>query len=139
MKKIFKLIKSFSILTLFILPAVSLAEDYGLKETAEKTGLLTNNVEIPILIGNILNIFLAFLGVIFIILILIAGFEWMNAGGNSEVIKRARDRIANAIIGIAIVLSAYILTDFVIKNVTESTGVSPSGSGGSGGPGFGTP
>lgn len=134
MKKIFKLIKSFSILTLLILPAVSFAQDYGLSETAEKAGLLTKNVELYNLIGNILNIFLAFLGVIFVILILIAGFEWMNAGGNSDVIERARGRIANAIIGIIIIFSAYILTNFVLENLGKTTGVTPSGSGGSGGP-----
>ena len=48
-------------------------------------------------IGGILAL-APFLGIHFIIRIVIAGYEWMTAGGSSEKIEIAKKRIKNAII-----------------------------------------
>jgi len=41
----------------------------------------------------------------------------MTAGGNEDAIKKAKGRIINAIIGLAIVVFAYGVTAFVFKNL----------------------
>ena len=61
-----------------------------------------------------ISVFLSFLGIIFLILILYAGFLWMTSGGNEEQITKAKGMLKNSIIGLAIIISAYAITYFVI-------------------------
>ncbi len=65
-------------------------------------------------IGLIIRTILSLLGVIFLILILYAGFLWMTAGGNEEQLTKAKNLLKNSAIGLAIVLAAYAITYFVI-------------------------
>ena len=73
-------------------------------------------------VGEIISIFLGFLGVIFLILMIYAGFNWMTAGGDEEQITKARNTIRAAIIGLLIVVSAYALSVFIIENLWGSVG-----------------
>ena len=64
-----------------------------LDATAEQSGLAkTDNAKTSLLstIGNIINIILGFVGIIFFIQLFWAGFRWMSAGGNEEVIKESK-------------------------------------------------
>lgn len=74
--------------------------------------------------------FLGLLGVIFVILIIIAGYNWMTAGGDEEKIKKAGATIRSAIIGLIIVVAAYAITYFVFSNLPGS-GVGGGAYGGS--------
>jgi hypothetical protein len=73
-------------------------------------------------VAKIIKIILGFLGVIFIVLIIYAGFLWMTSGGNEEKVKTAKKIITAAIIGTAIILCAYAITVFVIDNLVRATG-----------------
>jgi len=72
-------------------------------------------------IAEIIKIVLSFLGVIFIVLIVYAGFLWMTSAGNEEKVKKAKDIMVAAVIGVAIVLLAYAITYFVIDKLLEAT------------------
>lgn len=76
-----------------------------------------SNVPLEERIGDIIGIFLSFLGVIFLILMLVAGFNWMTAGGDEEKISKARDTIREAIIGLVIVVAAYAVSIFIIESI----------------------
>jgi len=79
-------------------------------------------------IGQIIAIVLGFLGIIFLILVIYSGFQWMTAGGNEDTITAAKKRMTNAVIGLGIVLAAWIITFFVIWNLfVVSTGWSGGG------------
>ena len=93
-----------------------------LKDTAEQSGIIVDNKQPPTLyqtIGKFINLFLAFLGVVFLIIIIYAGFVWMMAKGNQEEVNRAIDWMKNAFIGIIIVLAAYLLTNYVVFRILE--------------------
>ena len=77
-------------------------------EPATQTGIAS-------IIAAIIKGFLALLGVIFIILILIAGYNWMTAAGDEEKVRKAKDTIQRAIIGLLIIVAAYAITYFVFK------------------------
>lgn len=79
------------------------------------------------IVSYVIKIFLSLLGVIFIILIIYAGFMWMTAAGSEEKISLAKKIMGSAIIGLAIVLAAYIITYFVIDKLLEATEVSRTG------------
>ncbi len=78
-------------------------------------------------IASIIQIVLGFLGVIFIVLFVYAGILWMTSAGNEDKIGTAKSTMTAAIIGLAIVLSAYAITFFVIDQLLSATGVSDSG------------
>jgi cytochrome bd-type quinol oxidase subunit 2 len=63
--------------------------------------------------------FLSLLGVIFVILIIISGYNWMTASGDEEKIKKATSTIRSAIIGLLIVVAAYSITYFVFANLSD--------------------
>ena len=73
-------------------------------------------------IAEVIKVVLGFLGVIFIVLILYAGFMWMTSAGNEEKISSAKKTMVAAIIGTAIVLAAYAITFFVIDQLLQATG-----------------
>lgn len=70
-------------------------------------------------IVTLIKIFLTFTGIILIIIIIIAGYQWMTAGGSADRVREAQARIRNAIIGIIIVLAAYTITNFVSRCVLD--------------------
>ncbi len=61
-------------------------------------------------VSSVITIALSMLGLIFLTLIIISGFQWMTAGGNEENIAKSKKRITNATIGLIVVLSAYAIT-----------------------------
>ena len=71
----------------------------------------------PIIIGVVVRAFIGFLGLTFIVLILIAGFKWMTASGNEETVKKATTTITNAVIGLVVALSAWSLWTFVLEKL----------------------
>lgn len=80
------------------------------------------------IIATIIQAALGLLAVIFLILMIFAGFQWMTASGNEAQIKKSQDIIKTAIIGLVIVLSAYAITYFIFKYLPFSG----SGAGGTG-------
>jgi ABC-type phosphate transport system auxiliary subunit len=53
--------------------------------------------------------------------VLYAGFEWMTSGGNDEKTGAAKSRMLAAAIGLIIILAAYGLSSFVIKQIYQAT------------------
>lgn len=84
------------------------------------TGLGQANLKSTI--GNIINVLLGFLGIIAVVIILYGGFVWMTAGGSEDKVKKAQQIIVAGAIGLAIILSAYAITNFVISEFINATG-----------------
>lgn len=85
------------------------------------TGLGDEDVRFTI--TQIISVALGLLGIILLVLILYAGFLWMTAAGEEDKIKKAKDILSAAIIGLAIILSAYAITRFVSYNLSQATGL----------------
>ncbi len=112
---------------LFLLsqPSLVLAQspgDFGLKTTAQTAGLSISSTNPIKIVGNIINYLLGFLGVIFLGLIIYAGFLWMTASGNSEQVQKAKELIGNAVVGLIIILAAFAISTFVFSNLKIATG-----------------
>lgn len=74
-----------------------------------------NGALLGTIIAKVITGFLALLGMIFIILMIYAGFNWMTAGGDEQKVTQAKETIQKAIIGLVIIISAYAITAFVFK------------------------
>ncbi len=88
-------------------------------DAAAATGL--SAVDIRVTIARIIHYFLGFLGIVTVVVILYAGFEYMRSGGEEERIKRAKSILVNAVIGLVIILSSYAITSFIIKSLLAAT------------------
>jgi len=97
-----------------------------------ETGL--NDFTLVQIIVAIIQVALSLLGIIFLIIIVFAGYSWMTAAGNEEAVKKAQDMIKRAIIGLVIVLMAYTITYFIFNQLPfTGGGGGTSGTGGLGG------
>jgi cbb3-type cytochrome oxidase subunit 3 len=90
----------------------------GLDTTAKKTGhysqlLFGAGTTLEGGISAILTAVLSFLGVIFLVLMIIGGIMWMTATGNEKNVDRAKTIIFDSIIGLVIVIAAYAVTFFI--------------------------
>ncbi len=84
------------------------------------------------IIGTLINVFLGLLGVVFLLLVLYAGFLWMTAGGDDGKVEKAKKILINATIGIVITLSSYAITSFIVNWISTGTGFGSRGSGSGG-------
>jgi len=97
-----------------------------LKDVAEQAGLPQYPDPIMIIV-NILNYLLTFIGVIFILIIIYGGLMWMTGGvtdflwiagpSHEEKIKKAKELIRDAIIGLVIIILARVIYYFVIERL----------------------
>lgn len=73
-------------------------------------------------VAELINFALSFVGVIFVIIIILAGLQWMTSGGNDEKIASAKKSLGAGIIGLIIILAAYAIAEFVVGNLITETG-----------------
>lgn len=78
--------------------------------------------QLEVVVGQIIYGLLGFLGTIFLVLIIYAGFTWMTAGGNEEKIQQAQKTIRNSTVGLLIVILSYAITAYVIQIISSSSG-----------------
>jgi len=74
---------------------------------------------VPELIGQVVGSALAFIGILFLLLMIYAGILWMTARGNEQSVTKAQDLITAAVIGLVIVLSAYAITAYIGAQLTN--------------------
>lgn len=94
------------------------AESLGLYY-GSATGLGTKDVRSTI--AQIIKVAMGLLGIVAVVIILIGGFTWMTAGGNEDKVGEAKKWIFSGVIGLALILSAYALAQFIITNLVEAT------------------
>lgn len=71
------------------------------------------------IIGKIINWILSFVGIVFLILIIYGGLDWMTASGNEEKISKATTIFKQALLGLVVVIVAFLLTNFVVFKLLE--------------------
>jgi uncharacterized membrane protein YagU involved in acid resistance len=64
--------------------------------------------------SNALNAAYLWAGIICVVIIIIAGYFYVISNGNAATVKRAKDALTGAIIGLVVVILAFTITQFVI-------------------------
>lgn len=113
-------------LGMFLAPAPVGAQTTNLIKTSdlgisygESIGLGTRDVRETI--ASIIRVAMGLLGIVAVGIILIGGFTWMTAGGNEDKVGEAKKWIFSGVIGLAIILSAYALANFIITQLVAAT------------------
>ncbi len=109
-------------LAIIILPQLALAANPALEKLQEvgtTKGPYQESEELGLstAIGTVISVVLALVGLIFLILMIYAGYNWMTARGEEEKVTKAKDTINRAIIGIIIVVGAYAIWAFIFSKL----------------------
>lgn len=106
------------ILFLCILPLITYADITGDGKlvndanTVKLTNPLTSD-DPAVIIGNVIKGILGLTGVIALAAFVAGGVIWMTSGGNAEKVKKGRDILVWAVIGLFIVFSSYSILRYV--------------------------
>ncbi len=73
-----------------------------------------------IIIAEIVQVLLGFVGTFFIVLVLMAGYWYITSRGDESKVEKATKTVRGAIIGLIIVLLAYSITRFISSAVQGS-------------------
>jgi hypothetical protein len=65
------------------------------------------------LVGGLITFITVIAGLWFMIQFIIAALQWISAGGDKGLLETARNRILNAVIGLVIVVGAYVLVGLI--------------------------
>lgn len=124
MKTLFKKLITISIPLLFLLfisvntiaqaeSGMSLSDRVDNQSRIMQSSSGLGDFSLGYVISFVIRAALSLLGVIFIVIMVFAGYRWMTASGNEEAIKKSQESIKRAIIGLIIVVLAYAITAFV--------------------------
>jgi hypothetical protein len=108
------------------LPTVAFAQSDSLNANDLGVGAVQDSIklgsgDVRQTAARIINVALGFLGIIAVVIVLLGGFKYMIAGGNEEKTSEAKKLIVSGIIGLAIILSAWAITSFVISRLVTAT------------------
>ena len=110
----------FSVFTTAI-PSANALDLWGGKKTDIQTNTGLGATDPREVIAKVINVILGFLGIVAVVMIVLAGFKWMTAGGNQTGVDEARKLLMSAVIGLVIILGAYGIAQFVIKELVDAT------------------
>jgi hypothetical protein len=96
------------------LTASNLRSEFGI-------GGLNGATTLSELILGIIMYMLLFAGSIAVIFVIIGGFQYVTSGGNEEQAEKGRKTLINAVIGIVIIVLAYVIIN-VVANLVGGLG-----------------
>ncbi|HBB37928.1 MAG: hypothetical protein UV82_C0012G0024 [Candidatus Magasanikbacteria bacterium GW2011_GWD2_43_18] len=94
------------------------------QETANRAGYdaaHTTDTTFAETLGVVVKTILSFVGIIFLSLMVYAGYLWMTARGESDQVDKAKKIIVQSIIGLVITVGAYSITAFVVPALLKRT------------------
>ena len=96
--------------------------DTGLNASGSQAGFdVKTPDQLPIIIGTVIKTALGIVGVVFLVLMVYAGYIWMIARGDESKTEKAKDTIVNCVIGIIIVVGAYAITTYLVGALNPKT------------------
>ena len=93
--------------TLYLLAAKIKTDDIGLDVVKSDSDLVT----------NILNPVYLWAGIVCVIVIIAAGIMYTISAGSADKVKRAKNAIIGAIIGLIFIMMAFTITQFVLGRI----------------------
>jgi len=85
----------------------------GIDTTAQSAGVKSDATLIDLL-AMLVQVLLGMLGLVFMILIIYGGVQWMTAAGNEEKVLKAKKLLINSVIGFIIIILSYAIAFFVL-------------------------
>lgn len=92
----------------------------GVTRFAQVDPIDPGKVHIPMIDANsalhgLLNAAYTWAGVICVLVIIVAGYFYVTSSGDAARVKKAKEAIFGAVIGLVLILMAFAITTFVIR------------------------
>jgi hypothetical protein len=68
-----------------------------------------------VIVGNVVRILIAFAGALAVIAIVVGAIFFIISAGDPAKVRRARDIINNAVVGLVLIVGAYAVVTFIAK------------------------
>lgn len=89
-------------------------------EGIEDLGINANSREdIVDLIAEVIDWALYISGAIAVIFVIVGGYRYLTAGGNEETATKGRQTVVNALIGLVIIILAYVIVNAVVGFIQD--------------------
>lgn len=103
------------------------AEDTNAKGTVVELGnpllnMQTKGIPPEELYGRIIYAFLSTVGMAALVMFVVGGYFLLTSAGNPEKIKKGKETMVWAAIGVALTLSSYIILRYIIQAITKTAG-----------------
>jgi type IV secretory pathway VirB2 component (pilin) len=92
--------------------------------SGSKTGLAAST-SLTGFILTLIQILLSFAGLIAVVMVILGGYWYMAAGGNEEMSEKGRKTMLNFVMGLAIIIMAYVIVTVVVSTLTGADKLSP--------------
>ncbi len=89
----------------------------GLSPVGEET-------TVPQIIGNVVKAVLGVVGALALFMVVYGGIILLSSAGKQDQIKKGKDVLIWATIGVAVILGSYVLVDFIIAGISGEGGSS---------------
>jgi hypothetical protein len=106
------------LMVLVALPSLALAQAGGLVPCGGQTGDPCNTNDVVGFANSLIDYLIKALGVIAVIVMVYAGFKLVVSAGNESEWGKAKELFTNVIIGIILILAAWLIVDTVLKGLT---------------------
>lgn len=80
-----------------------------------KFPIVTNCTAVNSTVTIIVNVLFSIAGLLFFVMIVVAGIEWVVSGGDEEKKRNAQNRLIHAIVGIAIVAGSFLIFELILN------------------------
>jgi len=94
----------------------------GLDSFKDEDSVLNTGGTLIGYVANIIRWILGILGTVFFVIVVIYGYIYMTAGGDSGKTATAAGAIGNAVVGLLIIMGAFLITNFVTSGLINSGG-----------------
>ena len=106
------------VLFVFVDPVFAQAGETAFERFGEASTLPTSSI--AIIVARVIRIALSIVGIVFVSLIIYAGYIWLTAAGRPEPIVKAKKILQQSVIGLFIILSAYSITTFILNRLLDA-------------------
>jgi hypothetical protein len=96
-------------------------------EQVEEADIALPSTDIRVVVARIIRAVLGLLGLLTVILMIYGGFLIMTSAGSEEKVAQGKKVLINTSIGLAIILSAFTITQFIINALTSGIAGGPGG------------
>lgn len=94
------------------------ADTFGVDAFGQASQLGSQDLRVTI--GRIVRAALGFLGIVAVGIVLYGGYVYMTSGGNEDRVMEGRKIIINGVIGLAIILASFAITQFVLSRLAQA-------------------
>ncbi|MBI5794431.1 hypothetical protein HZA87_05145 [Candidatus Uhrbacteria bacterium] len=85
---------------------------------------LTNplgTTDITVIIARLIQAILGITGAVALLMFIWGGFQWLISGGSPEKVKKGKETLIWAVIGLAVIVGAYMLVSAVVSALESGT------------------